>query len=645
MPPSGKAKRTRAGQEVGAGKRKNPSANPVTHAAFKSDEEVLEAAHGMIRSIDDYYHLSRRPHPQHEEFSKELEAIARDLARTWHKRLSLTPESVYIAGLCRRLRLNRLEREILVALLLEDLGLSPSHFGNASETMQIMAYRESVPMAAQRAISEGGKLYRKGILYYDDPDEDLRARKLLVDPGVLQSTLMSRGIPTPFSVLKREEDLHEALAVVTGAMKHKSDELRNVMQGHSQADFQKYQRKLTFLLRQLDDVLKERSEWKLSQLRSKWRLSEQDWVVVLALFGKALLHAEPDSSLFTGAGLSRAVSDNQKQFKNRLGRLTSHAPLVRGGYIQPCGGGGSLISESPESIQDTEYELTEKSLDLLGWGMATGARAKRDKALREPSMSLNDLALSETSLSSIRLALDHVQHADKLMNKWGLRSAFPYGTGVTMLFHGPPGTGKTATAEAIAHELGMLLLVADYAKIQNCWLGQTEKNISATFRKARQHRAVLFWDEADAMFFDRDSASQSWEVRHVNVLLQEIERFEGVCILATNRKATFDKALERRITTKIEFPRPDRTLREAIWKRMLPKSLPLAKDVDIAELAQKDMSGGEIKNVILNAARAACGRKGKAPVTMDDFRRALDQELKGSWATPARKPAGFLVEH
>jgi AAA+ superfamily predicted ATPase len=644
MSARGNARRDLAPEKNVVAKGKSKPKTPEAAMPFKSDEEVLEIALAMIRSLDDCSSFARRPlhHQQELELTTQR---ACDLSRIWHERLSLTPESVFIAGLCRRLRLSRVEREVLVALLLDAMGLNPIHLGDASDLMQLFALRKSGAMAAQQAVSEGGKLYRKGILFYDDPDAELCDRKVLVDPGILQSALRGRGAATPFAALKREEDLHEALAPVTGAMKYKSDELLKVIQGYSQADFQKHQRKLAYLLRQLDDLLKERPQWKLSQLRSKWRARPQDWVVLLALLGKALLHAEPESSLYTGAGLSRAISDNHKQFKSRLQRLMSNAPLVRGGYIQPCGGGGSLISESPESIQDAEYELTEKSLALLGIGKAVGARAKRDEALRDPKMSLEDLALPETSLSSIRLALDHVQHADKLMNKWGLRTAFPYGTGVTMLFYGPPGTGKTATAEAIAHELGMPLLVADYAKIQNCWVGQTEKNISATFRKARQHRAVLFWDEADAMFFDRDSASRTWEVRDVNVLLQEIERFEGVCILATNRKATLDKALERRITAKIEFPRPDRALRESIWKRLLPSSMPLAKDVNFTELSQKDLSGGEIKNVILNAARAACGRKGKAPVSMDDFRRALDQEVKGSWATPVRKPAGFLIDH
>lgn len=644
MPAKCKTKDALARQNDAAVQVRKPSSGSATYMPFNSNDEVLEAGLAVIRYFNHYCDCLRRSNQRDRPYLVQLEQEARDVARTWHERLSLTSESVYLADLCNRLRLKRLEREILVALLLDGMGVNPSHFHDASGLMQLMAFRNG-SMPALRAVSEEGKLYRKGIVYYDDPDQELRSRKVLVDPGILHRTLQGRETKSPFSELKREEDLHEALASVTATICVKSDELLKVIQGYSQADFQKCHRKLIFLLRQLDEVLKERPEWKLSQFRSSWRLSPQDWEVVLALLGKALLHAEPDSSLFTGAGLSRAISDNQRHFKGRLKRLMSNSPLVRGGYIQPCGGGGSLISESPESIQDTEYELTDKSLDLLGIGTAVSAKAKRDKDLREPSMTLNDLALSEASLASIRLALDHVQHADKLLNKWGLRTAFPYGTGVTMLFYGPPGTGKTATAEAIAHELGMFLLVADYAKLQNCWLGQTEKNISATFRKARQHRAVLFWDEADAMFFDRDSANQSWEVRHVNVLLQEIERFEGVCILATNRKAILDKALERRITAKIEFPRPDRALREAIWRRMLPKSLPLARDIDIAELAQSDLAGGEIKNVILNAARAACGRKGNTSVTMDDFRRALHQENKANWSTPNRKAIGFLTEN
>ena len=243
------------------------------------------------------------------------------------------------------------------------------------------------------------------------------------------------------------------------------------------------------------------------------------------------------------------------------------------------------------------------------------------------------------------LALDHVRNSKRLMEGWGLGDAFAYGTGVTMLFHGAPGTGKTATAEAIARELGKPLLVADYSKIQNCFVGQTEKNIVSTFSKAGQHGAVLLWDEADAMFFDRDTASRTWEVRDVNVLLQAIERFEGVCILATNRKATLDSAFERRITAKVEFPRPDRALREAIWRKLLPERLPLAADVDIAHLSRADLAGGEIKNVILNASRLACGRSSGSCVTAGDFEHALEMETRERWTHPSSNRIGFNAGH
>ena len=209
------------------------------------------------------------------------------------------------------------------------------------------------------------------------------------------------------------------------------------------------------------------------------------------------------------------------------------------------------------------------------------------------------------------------------------------------LFYGPPGTGKTATAEALAAELGRPLLTADYSKIQNCFVGQTEKNIVALFRRARRHNAVLFWDEADAMFHDRDAASRAWEVRDVNVLLQEIERFDGVCILATNRKPTLDKALARRITAKVEFPRPDRARRADIWRKLLPPRMPLAEDVDPERLAEADLSGGEIKNVILNAARLACGRSPDSQVTAQDLHQAATMELAGRGET--RRVAGFGV--
>ncbi|HSV27332.1 MAG TPA: AAA family ATPase, partial [Sedimentisphaerales bacterium] len=151
---------------------------------------------------------------------------------------------------------------------------------------------------------------------------------------------------------------------------------------------------------------------------------------------------------------------------------------------------------------------------------------------------------------------------------------------------------------------------------------------------------VLFWDEADAVFGDRERAHQNWEVREVNVLLQELERFKGVCILATNRKLSLDKALERRIAMKVEFERPARHERLEIWRRLLPQKLPLGADVDIRTLAEEDLSGGQIKNVIMNAARMAIANGPDARVMQADFAKALAMENNGGWSE-ARGGFGF----
>jgi SpoVK/Ycf46/Vps4 family AAA+-type ATPase len=226
-----------------------------------------------------------------------------------------------------------------------------------------------------------------------------------------------------------------------------------------------------------------------------------------------------------------------------------------------------------------------------------------------------------------------------MLDDWGLARRIAYGRGVTALFYGPPGTGKTASAEAIAHELDRPICVVDYSKIQSCWVGETEKNITRAFTEAARAGAVLFWDEADAMFYDRDDASRSWEVRDVNVLLQQIERFEGLCILSTNRHATLDKAFERRISLKVEFAPPDRAMRADIWRKLLPPKMPLGRDVNLAALAEHDLTGGEIKNVVMNTARLAVCRGADATVMDADFTEAVRMELDGRWS--AKGQMGF----
>jgi len=183
-------------------------------------------------------------------------------------------------------------------------------------------------------------------------------------------------------------------------------------------------------------------------------------------------------------------------------------------------------------------------------------------------------------------------------------------------FAGPPGTGKTICAEAIAHAVGRRLLVARYAELESMWMGETPKNVAAVFRLAREEQAVLLFDEADAIASKRASSPDLGFQRESNtvvtVLLQQLESFNGVVIFATNLAANFDPAFERRIRTHILFEMPGAEEREAIWRvQMHPTLTPLASDVDFKALADAyAVSGGDIRNAVLKAALAAATEPG-----------------------------------
>jgi SpoVK/Ycf46/Vps4 family AAA+-type ATPase len=183
-------------------------------------------------------------------------------------------------------------------------------------------------------------------------------------------------------------------------------------------------------------------------------------------------------------------------------------------------------------------------------------------------------------------------------------------------FAGPPGTGKTICAEAIAHALGQKLLVVDYAEAESMWFGETPKNIVATFRAATEQGAVLFFDEADAIATRRSAGVPLPHDREsnltVNVLLRELEAFNGVVIFATNLAANFDPAFERRIRSHVLFEMPGVEERARIWELQIhPKKTPLASDVDFRRLAERyTVSGGDIKNAVLKAAAAAATEPG-----------------------------------
>ncbi len=250
-----------------------------------------------------------------------------------------------------------------------------------------------------------------------------------------------------------------------------------------------------------------------------------------------------------------------------------------------------------DSIRDLFFGATAPARDLV--------------EATEPRRSFDDVVLPATTLRALNHALALVRKHDLIFRQWGLAERHSTGLGLAFHFAGPPGTGKTICAEALAYALGKKLLVVRYAELESRWVGQTAKHVAAVFRAAARQDAVLFFDEADAIAgrrFTSVSAAYEREANAVvNVLLHELETFDGVVIFATNLAANIDPAFERRIRTHILFEMPDVEERERIWQVQLhPFKTPLAKDVDFRALAEAyPRSGGDIKNAVLKAAQIA----------------------------------------
>src|SRR6187397_1359423 len=227
----------------------------------------------------------------------------------------------------------------------------------------------------------------------------------------------------------------------------------------------------------------------------------------------------------------------------------------------------------------------------LSFSRLFGAQGRRAVESLVPRRTFEDVILPPATRRALDEALAQVTQHDLIFNRWGLGERHPTGLALAFNFAGPPGTGKTICAEALAHSLGRRLLLVRYAELESMWMGETPKNVAAIFRIAREEEAVLFFDEADAIASRRSTSVDHGFQREsnivVNVLLQELERFNGVVIFTTNLAANFDPAFERRIRTHVLFEMPGVDEREEIWRvQMHPTPTPLADDVNFRTLAE-----------------------------------------------------------
>jgi SpoVK/Ycf46/Vps4 family AAA+-type ATPase len=253
-----------------------------------------------------------------------------------------------------------------------------------------------------------------------------------------------------------------------------------------------------------------------------------------------------------------------------------------------------------------------------------------------PRLTFDHVILPDATRSALDRALTLVRQHDLIFRQWGLGERYSTGQALAFNFAGPPGTGKTICAEAIAHALGRRLLVVRYAEVESMWAGETPKNVAELFQIAREEDAVLLFDEADSIAARRSTSPDFGYTREanavVNVLLKELETFRGVVIFATNLAANFDPAFERRIRTQVLFEVPDARSRERIWRAQMHARTPLHRDVDFTRLGEQfEVTGGDIRNAVLKAATAAALEPGDEPraIRQRHFEAATQEVIAG----------------
>ena len=248
-----------------------------------------------------------------------------------------------------------------------------------------------------------------------------------------------------------------------------------------------------------------------------------------------------------------------------------------------------------------------------------------------PRYDWEDIVLPADQVALLGEIVATVRGRPLVLEEWGLGRKLVSGQGVTTLFAGPPGTGKTMAAEIIAGELGLDLYKIDLSTIVSKYIGETEKNLERIFTEAESSNAILFFDEADALFGKRSEVRDSHD-RYANIeisyLLQRMEAYDGVTILATNLRANLDDAFTRRLQFAVDFPFPEEQDRLRMWQTLFPPDVPCEPDLDFGLLARRfKLAGGSIRNIIVSAAYLAAsdGRRVSMGVLLHGTRRELQK--------------------
>jgi SpoVK/Ycf46/Vps4 family AAA+-type ATPase len=349
---------------------------------------------------------------------------------------------------------------------------------------------------------------------------------------------------------------------------------------------------------------------------------------------------EVDSSIehYIGYQLALGMPDVEQRTRIWTTHLPASVPIHPdvdlddlGTRFELTGGQISSACELAEQRVRSSNDFPLVTQELLKQCAQAQIRANMDdlSVRSRINLTLDDLILPDREKSMIGEVLTACRNRIFVMTKWGFGRRLVTGKGIAVMFKGDPGTGKTLCAEIMASELGMKLYQISIPRLVSKYVGETEKNIAKIFASARANHSMLLFDEADSLFGKRvtnvESSIDRFSNMETNLLLQEIERFEGICILTTNLDKNIDDAFARRIMFKIEFPKPDVKHRTLIWKKLVPKDCPVDDDIDYERLGESfELAGGNIKNAVVRAAYRAAERRDK--ITWDDIEFAAEKE-------------------
>jgi hypothetical protein len=313
---------------------------------------------------------------------------------------------------------------------------------------------------------------------------------------------------------------------------------------------------------------------------------------------------------------------------------------------------GSGPSDSEAAAATVQFRLTPEQVrraahaarraaawsgrPLVAGDLHAAARAQNAIGLERlarrvrPKARWQDLVLPADVHTELRELVGRLRYRELVLDDWGLGRTSTRGRGITCLFAGESGTGKTMAAEVLAGHLGVDLYIIDLSSVVDKYVGETEKNLDRVFAEADRINGVLLFDEADALFGKRSEvkdARDRWANVEVAYLLQRMEHFDGIAILTTNLRANLDEAFTRRLAAVVDFPRPDEDRRRLLWERNLETGSPLSDEIDLGFLAASfNLSGGSIRNVVLGAAYLAADDG--AGIDMSHIVRAIQREYR-----------------